>query len=74
LTLSDAAPAGTTITYSGDAQVGGVIASVGQRLLQAAAHKIVSQFFEAFAKQLQSSAQPASPASSQPSPSPITPA
>jgi uncharacterized protein len=69
LTLSDG-PAGTAIRYAGDARVGGVIASVGQRLLQGAAHKIVSQFFEAFAKQLQSSSQPVSPASGQPSSSP----
>jgi carbon monoxide dehydrogenase subunit G len=57
LTLSDDA-AGTVIRYTGDAQVGGVIASVGQRLLQGAAHKIVSQFFEALTKQLRSATQP----------------
>jgi uncharacterized protein len=69
LTLSDDG-AGTAVNYTGDAQVGGVIASVGQRLLQGAAHKIVSQFFEAFAKQLRPSSQQMSPASSQSSPSP----
>ena len=71
LTLSDNA-GGTAIRYAGDAQVGGVIASVGQRLLQGAAHKIVSQFFEAFAKQLQSSSQPAGQASTATSPPSIT--
>ena len=70
LTLSDDA-AGTAIRYTGDAQVGGVIASVGQRLLHGAAHKIVTQFFEAFAKQLQSSSQPAGQTSDQASASPV---
>ena len=46
--------AGTLVQYSGDAQVGGVIASVGQRLLLAAAKQIVAQFFEAFARQFPS--------------------
>jgi carbon monoxide dehydrogenase subunit G len=63
LTLSDEPSGATAIRYTGEAQVGGVIASVGQRLLQGAAHKIVSQFFEAFAKQLQPSSQPVSPGS-----------
>ena len=71
LTLSDEPAGATAIKYTGDAQVGGVVASVGQRLLQGAAHKIVSQFFEAFAKQLQSS-QAAGPASEQPSSSPVS--
>jgi carbon monoxide dehydrogenase subunit G len=42
----------TLVGYTGDAQVGGVIASVGQRLVQAAARQIVQQFFQAFSKQL----------------------
>ncbi|MGH9455587.1 MAG: SRPBCC domain-containing protein [Terriglobia bacterium] len=41
--------------YSGEAQVGGVIASVGQRLVQAAARQIVNQFFQALARQVQPS-------------------
>jgi uncharacterized protein len=43
---------GTELRYSGEAQVGGVIAGVGQRLLEAAARKIVQQFFEAAAAEL----------------------
>src|SRR4029077_1495089 len=35
----------TELTYTGEAQVGGLIASVGQRMLDAAARKIVQQFF-----------------------------
>lgn len=43
----------TTVSYSGETQVGGMIASVGQRMVQAATRKIVNQFFEAFTKQFQ---------------------
>jgi uncharacterized protein len=42
----------TLVGYSGEAQVGGVIAGVGQRLVLAAARQIVQQFFQAFSKQL----------------------
>ncbi len=55
LTLSDGGTAGTTISYTGDAQVGGTIANVGQRLIQAAARQIVNHFFQRFAKQVQPS-------------------
>lgn len=37
----------TTVAYSGDVQVGGTIASVGQRMLQGAAKMMVGQFFTA---------------------------
>ena len=45
----------TLVHYAGEAQVGGLIASVGQRMMQVAAKHIVNQFFDAFAKQIQSS-------------------
>jgi carbon monoxide dehydrogenase subunit G len=51
----------TLITYSGEAQVGGVIASVGQRLVLGAAKQIVKQFFGQFTRQLH---QPFSPSNS----------
>jgi len=44
---------GTAIRYSGEAHVGGVVATVGQRLILGAARQIVNQFFQAFSKQLQ---------------------
>jgi uncharacterized protein len=44
----------TQLTYSGEAQVGGLIASVGQRMLDAAARKIVQQFFESAKAELAS--------------------
>jgi uncharacterized protein len=43
---------GTLLHYAGDAQVGGMIASVGQRMVEGAAKKIVEQFFAAAAKEL----------------------
>jgi uncharacterized protein len=45
-------PQGTKVTYTGDVQVGGPIASVGQRLLEGAAKMMVSQFFNAVHKRL----------------------
>jgi carbon monoxide dehydrogenase subunit G len=37
----------TTVSYGGDVQVGGTIASVGQRMIQGAAKMMASQFFTA---------------------------
>jgi carbon monoxide dehydrogenase subunit G len=51
--LTDDEASGTVIHYAADAQVGGMIASVGQRLLHGSALKVVHQFFAAFAAQLQ---------------------
>jgi carbon monoxide dehydrogenase subunit G len=51
---------GTLVHYAGEAQVGGVIAGVGQRLMLVAAKQIIHQFFEAFSRQLQ--AAPSGPA------------
>jgi carbon monoxide dehydrogenase subunit G len=36
----------TAIAYEGDVQVGGVIAGVGQRMIEAAAKMLASQFFK----------------------------
>ncbi len=38
----------TVITYTGEMQVGGVIAGVGQRMIEAAAKMLAAQFFKAF--------------------------
>lgn len=43
---------GTEVKYDGEAQVGGMIASVGQRMIEAAAKKIVDQFFAGAAEEL----------------------
>jgi len=42
----------TELRYTGEAQVGGMIASVGQRMIEGAAKKIVDQFFGAAAEEL----------------------
>jgi uncharacterized protein len=44
----------TEVSYKGEAQVGGVIASVGQRMLEATARKIVQQFFDSAKAELAS--------------------
>jgi len=41
----------TNVSYSGDVQIGGLIASVGQRMLQGFAKQQISQFFMALAKE-----------------------
>lgn len=46
------APAETEVRYDGEAQVGGVIASVGSRMIEVAAKKIIKQFFDAVSSQL----------------------
>jgi carbon monoxide dehydrogenase subunit G len=58
-------PQGTRVAYQGDVQVGGPIASVGQRLLDGAAKMMVGQFFNAVNTQLAalSSPPPSPPAS-----------
>jgi uncharacterized protein len=59
-------PQGTKVSYQGDVQVGGPIASVGQRLLEGAARMMVGQFFTAVNAQLAAMAAPppASPSNS----------
>ena len=46
LDLEDAGE-GTTVNYTGDVQVGGTIASVGQRMIQSTVKMMASQFFTA---------------------------
>jgi carbon monoxide dehydrogenase subunit G len=42
----------TELHYEGEAQVGGMIAAIGQRMIEAASKKIVAQFFEKFSVEL----------------------
>ena len=51
LTLTDQGGS-TLVSYDGDAQVAGLIASVGQRLLGITARKMIEQFFKAMEKQI----------------------
>ena len=42
----------TLITYEGEMQVGGVIAGVGQRMIEAAAKMLAAQFFKALESEI----------------------
>src|SRR5581483_11438177 len=44
----------TVVHYEGDMQVGGVIASVGQRMIEAAAKMLAAQFFKALESEIKS--------------------
>ena len=45
----------TDFRYSGDVQVGGLVASVGQRMLQGMATTLLHQFFECLNREVRSS-------------------
>ena len=44
-------PEGTAVSYEGDVQVGGMIANVGQRLIETTAKMLIKRFFESLVKQ-----------------------
>ena len=48
----DSDEAGTLLSYSGDASVGGKIASIGQRLVESGAKLIIRQGFKALKKEV----------------------
>jgi len=50
--------AGTAIAYQGDLQVGGVIAGVGQRMIEAAAKMLAAQFFNKLDSEIKKAEQP----------------
>ncbi|HLH00741.1 MAG TPA: carbon monoxide dehydrogenase subunit G [Bryobacteraceae bacterium] len=50
LNLAPSGDSSTEVKYDGDVQVGGTIASVGQRLLDATAKHIIKKFFEKFSE------------------------
>jgi carbon monoxide dehydrogenase subunit G len=49
LTVTPASETTTTVAYDGSTNIGGTIASVGQRLVDATAKMIIRNFFERFA-------------------------
>ena len=51
---------GTAIAYTGDMQVGGVIAGVGQRMIEAAAKMLASQFFNKLGGEVKKAEEPSS--------------
>lgn len=50
--LQDLAPAQTRLTYSATSQIGGKLAQIGGRLINAAAAATADKFFDAFANRL----------------------
>ena len=50
--LADAGDALTKVTYEGDIQVGGMIAGVGQRLMDMTSKMMIKRFFTALDKEL----------------------
>jgi carbon monoxide dehydrogenase subunit G len=46
---------GTAIAYEGEMKVGGVIAGVGQRMIEAAAKMLAAQFFKSLASEISGS-------------------
>src|SRR5881409_1790756 len=53
ITLSDAEGGGTRVAYSSDVQVGGLIASVGQRMLGGVSKMMADKFFGKMSELLQ---------------------
>ncbi|MGB9177630.1 MAG: carbon monoxide dehydrogenase subunit G [Pyrinomonadaceae bacterium] len=61
LDLEEREAGATVIKYSGDIQIGGTIASVGQRMIQGAAKMMASQFFTALEAEAQTATDEAPP-------------
>jgi carbon monoxide dehydrogenase subunit G len=68
VSLSDAGAATTRLSYSARATVGGKMAQIGSRLIDATAAKITDDFFKAFEAQLQARAPAPAPATAPPMP------
>jgi uncharacterized protein len=65
---------GTLLSYTVDAQVGGKLAQIGSRLIDATARKMAGDFFSRFAAIVdQPAAEPAAPAPATPAPSAAVP-
>ena len=48
----DSSPGATVLSYSGDVSAGGMIASVGQRMIGGAARMVIDQFFKCVTEKL----------------------
>ncbi len=53
-------PGGTVMRYTGEGEIGGLVAGVGQRILKGVAKHLVGQFFTALRREV-TTASPASP-------------
>jgi carbon monoxide dehydrogenase subunit G len=58
----DESGAGTILTYTANAAVGGKLAQIGSRLIEGAAKQTADQFFSKFAEIVSAAAAPAAPA------------
>jgi hypothetical protein len=54
--LEERAEGGTLLRYAGSAELGGVVAGVGQRVLLGVARFLAGRFFQSIAKQIQDAA------------------
>ena len=73
VTLAEESPQQTRLAYVANAHIGGKLAQVGSRLIDAAAGATADKFFEAFGAQLAARAAPAAAAGAMPAP-PVAPA
>ena len=73
VTLAEESPQQTRLAYVANAHIGGKLALVGSRLIDAAAGATADKFFEAFGAQLAARAAPAAAAGAMPAP-PVAPA
>lgn len=73
VSLAEAGPNETVLSYNVKAQVGGKIAQLGARLIDSTAKQMADQFFDRFAANL-AAAQPASVTGEAPAPAPAQPA
>jgi uncharacterized protein len=74
LTLEAAGPIRTNVSYEGQAQIGGAIASLGTRLAQHAARTLINQFFARVADRLaETEARPEGPSASEASEASVAP-
>jgi uncharacterized protein len=73
LTLEASGPARTNVTYEGQAQIGGAIASLGSRMAQHAARTLINQFFARVADRLAEAQAPtAGPSAPEATVAPVT--
>ncbi len=56
MTLTPEGDSKTKVAYNGDGQVGGPLASIGQRLMMPAARMLINQFFKCMDGKLQAQA------------------
>lgn len=74
VTLDEDGPDATILKYTADSQVGGKMAQLGSRLIDATARKLADDFFGKFAAAMAERAGPAASGEAPPAPAPAAPA